>query len=740
MKVLDEGQLPVRDATGRSVGTLSLRVPPHRRMEGFAAILGPADGSAFYRLLEDAEYRFEWTGLPATISTSHPELFFADDEVGRTGRLSPGRATGIVVARVTSAGRPAGTVEFEVRSRKLGYEDEYRWMLRDLTQRFTDLVMQRFAAGRHQFEPKPAETARSTYQRFAFLASVLSSGVFDEAMQRILTQPHVTWQENREFRPTGAGIRPSSDVLRQVVRSGDRVAWPQGRAVGISSLPRALAVRKTEATADNTPNRFVRFALESFRSIATLLRRDLGGSDAVALRGREEADRLIAQLDRYLHHPVLRGAGPLLRFPTTDQVLQKKAGYRDVLRAYLLSDVAAGLTWAGGEDVYGAGKRNVAALYEYWVYLELVAIVGELCGRPVDLAALVEPAGDGLTVKLRSGQHEALTGTFTGGESPIKLVVHFNRRFATGTGGEVSWSRPMQPDCSLEIRSPDRYDVDLGSTWLHFDAKYRVNGRRQLLGDPNERADETDSSDSSAKRADLLKMHAYRDAIVRSAGAYVLYPGDSDEEVLRAYTEILPGLGAFPLRPSLGGRSEGSHQLRGFLRDVLTHLSARSTARERTRYWRARALSAAARDSSVLRRPPADTLVGLGYVRRSNCDWCQENLLYVVRGDRHRPGHVGVRAEFLRAEFLVIYDATGNATLHEVRPDIEVLTREELLELGYASPGGKKYFALHLGPIIPWGETGLDAAFVFETVRNQNTVWGAPLVLPWAALESHRVD
>src|SRR5829696_8253469 len=32
-----------------------------------------------------------------------------------------------------------------------------------------------------------------------------------------------------------------------------------------------------------------------------------------------------------------------------------------------------------------------------------------------------------------------------------------------------------------------------------------------------------------SKREDLLKMHAYRDAIRRSAGAYVLYPGDQHQ-------------------------------------------------------------------------------------------------------------------------------------------------------------------------------------------------------------------
>jgi predicted component of viral defense system (DUF524 family) len=41
------------------------------------------------------------------------------------------------------------------------------------------------------------------------------------------------------------------------------------------------------------------------------------------------------------------------------------------------------------------------------------------------------------------------------------------------------------------------------------------------------------------KNADLLKMHAYKDAIRRTGGAYVLYPGDksiNQERISRNYS------------------------------------------------------------------------------------------------------------------------------------------------------------------------------------------------------------
>ena len=52
------------------------------------------------------------------------------------------------------------------------------------------------------------------------------------------------------------------------------------------------------------------------------------------------------------------------------------------------------------------------------------------------------------------------------------------------------------------------------------------------------------------KKADLLKMHTYKDAIRRTAGAYILYPGTEGQYTRSGFHELIPGLGAFSIRPS----------------------------------------------------------------------------------------------------------------------------------------------------------------------------------------------
>lgn len=257
--------------------------------------------------------------------------------------------------------------------------------------------------------------------------------------------------------------------------------------------------------------------------------------------------------------------------------------------------------------------------------------------------------------------------------------------------------------------------------WLHFDAKYRIDSLLEIFG----RAEEVENAgdeeaapgvpvrgaNSSGKPVteDLFKMHAYRDAIRRSSGAFVIYPGDpgSDPELLRQYHEILPGLGAFTLRPSAAGPAGGIAHIRTFIADVLDHAADQASQHERYRYWRAeifkdgpRTDAAKSQAVSFLSRPPADTRVLLGYVRTAaQYRWIQEVRLYNLRADERR-GSVGLHSEELAAELVVLYGPDlERAALWRVTGYPQLLTRERMLNLGYPHPGSTLYFCLPVEPL-----------------------------------------
>lgn len=77
---------------------------------------------------------------------------------------------------------------------------------------------------------------------------------------------------------------------------------------------------------------------------------------------------LIDGLEGGVSHEVFKQVSQPALLPLNSPVLQRKEGYRQVLRNWMLFELAARLSWEGGEGVYAGGKRDAAALYEYWVF------------------------------------------------------------------------------------------------------------------------------------------------------------------------------------------------------------------------------------------------------------------------------------------------------------------------------------------------------------------------------------
>ncbi len=96
--------------------------------------------------------------------------------------------------------------------------------------------------------------------------------------------------------------------------------------------------------------------------------------------------------------------------------------------------------------------------------------------------------------------------------------------------------------------------------------------------------------DSLWDQADVELQRVAR-AVRGTGGAYVLYPGtvDGEKNDRNEYTEILPGLGAFPLSPS----HDSSVNIRSFLSRIAEHLCDRVTQWENFTFERLRAFKTA---------------------------------------------------------------------------------------------------------------------------------------------------
>ena len=228
----------------------------------------------------------------------------------------------------------------------------------------------------------------------------------------------------------------------------------------------------------------------------------------------------------------------------------------------------------------------------------------------------------------------------------------------------------MRPDYTLSLW-PEGFSKEEAETQeiivhIHFDAKYRVDSLGDILGndEPDLDREKEDQRSGTYKRADLLKMHAYKDAIRRTGGAYVLYLGNDNTAAMKGFHEIIPGLGAFAVRPSRN--DDGTEYLKAFINKVVNHLLDRSSQRDRLSY-RTYDIYKGKNDfevhesmpehyAGVRALPPEDTVVLIGYCKSDeHYTWIHKEGLYnfrvTGRGELRR--HVDPKQ--LSADYLLLH-------------------------------------------------------------------------------------
>jgi predicted component of viral defense system (DUF524 family) len=255
----------------------------------------------------------------------------------------------------------------DVRSIKLKYRTEYRGMLRRLSKEMADLVADARSSAKAGF--------RSTFEdrtdagwlqiQLELLRETLDSSDFSAALQRILSFPHERLSTVSDSVSTDRPIRWTPSAVRQLVTGNPRrevpATHPLRTQLGLESIAERVLVPRKSRDLDTLENRFVKFALGEFRAFLTHAQgvfESCAGWGASAALSR----RLAATVEDWLGRSLFREVGEMRFAPLGSPVLQRKAGYREVLRWWLRFRTAAELSWEGGEELFHAGQRDVASL------------------------------------------------------------------------------------------------------------------------------------------------------------------------------------------------------------------------------------------------------------------------------------------------------------------------------------------------------------------------------------------
>lgn len=478
-------------------GTLQLFGDALRQIPPEEAI---AFGEEPLQLQENGVAEWRLQGVPPGWRLREGGPIHTSRSTPRAGTIQAGNEAGLLSLRLEDeTGRLQAQSGIEIVSVKLSYREDFRLLLEAVARHATDLLLRPRTDLTSPFAPALTDDPVRLTERFFLLRGLLESALFQHGLAQLLAAPQTqllpAWEErplSRTRRLTPAGVRwLATATPRQTVPSTHAL-----RAHGLESVPLQLPQTRPTESYDTPENRFVGYALRQFIQALEHC--------AVTERLKNEAHRLTQPLRHALTHPLFATLSPLTQLPLSSKLWQWRSGYRELWQTWLAAQQALQLQWDGGQLVFGAGRRDVATLYEYWCFFEVAEAVERVFGVRLPYESLLTPTPQGTALTLRRGTELRL--------STPSLCLTYNPTLRT-------WTRPVRPDMTLE----------LGARRFHFDAKYRL------------------SEHDDALTEDLLTMHAYRDAIPGTVAALALYPGTQSRWW---QTENgTGGLGALPLSP-----------------------------------------------------------------------------------------------------------------------------------------------------------------------------------------------
>ena len=416
------------------------------------------------------------------------------------------------------------SLPIEIQSRKLNYNKHYPQMIGDLSKYASGLIFELNSPIYQEFILEDGN--QSPYEKFMLLEYILREENLPSIIEYLSINLNSTLKGKKEEVPISfaSNINPN-DLIGGILDAEELY----------DNIPLRINETKYEDTIDTLENRFYKYFLE--------LINDLINDLLIKINEGYVYDKLKIykqELNYYLSQPYFKEISRLNHIPLNSQVLQKKEGYRDILFYYLMFEFGFKMNWKELSDRFKGHEKKVYELYEYWCYFRLIEIMQDLCDCKINLEDIFTISDDGLSIELREG----INKSFNYNEIEIELL--YNKTFKNADQRYNSYSVNLRPDYTLRVHGDEIF-------FIQFDAKYKLH---------------VDSD--KFKNEDIVKMHAYKDAIPNSIGAYILYPG-SDDEIYYENSENVESVGAFGLIPG----EEKTDKIANFIKKLISYSTSK---------------------------------------------------------------------------------------------------------------------------------------------------------------------
>jgi predicted component of viral defense system (DUF524 family) len=339
---------------------------------------------------------------------------------------------------------------YENEKPKPNFENRYKQLFENfLTYILNELSRERliYTLGLAKF---PVDESRPTEGKIFKLLLLLEK--WEEivnSLQLVLSIPHKTLVERESYKPLNEVDYVDSEVVRDIVQHPERLYEAEEGFVeyfGKRYAPATVLQYETEESFDTPENRFVKHFLKELEYFLTTELREFTFLKPLKV--------LKEEIEYAIQSDIFASVGDLTFFPSSSQVLMKKAGYRELYQIYRLLHLSFVPKIFQNLDL-AFSLKDMATLWEYYVLTELLKELKKEFGTYEILIDFEE--------KTRNG------------------TIYEEAMFKFKNGLNLHYQKTLKSYSRLEFR-PDFYIEFQGNRYI-FDAKFRYfeSNRKEIL-------------------------------------------------------------------------------------------------------------------------------------------------------------------------------------------------------------------------------------------------------------------
>lgn len=423
-----------------------------------------------------------------------------------------------------------GISDFEivVKSKKMNYERDFNFLRESISEFCDDLLSRSSSYFSEHFEKSDEYvTDEVNYADIAYLRCKLSPDNFPAWVDYFIyhaEHKYIAEEQEKSISEIDE-IVPESYMDSLIGNQLVRTKKVRGRAGNLEKAPQFVKSVGYQVTYDTNENRFVKFFVTFLRDYLQDVLNDIDEENGKLHR---EVEKMLQIVSGKLENPFWKNISNMDNLPFNSQVLQKKYPYNLLFQMYTDFSMKSKVSLGQLDRSFIVGQKDTPMLYQYWVFIMLFKFLARKYDERYVTSDWIFYDKNGLTFTLQEGR-KSFARFIIDNNTQMELLYNktYDRRHVIGAGR--SYSHELKPDISLELfKGRDLVAI------MHLDAKYRL---------PLNGSDVPD---------DINKMHAYKDGILGTVGAFAICLADKpivyhEEEKGWETEEVYPAVGTCPL-------------------------------------------------------------------------------------------------------------------------------------------------------------------------------------------------